>query len=81
MGSARAKERYDRKSTSFYSALAKIYRREANSLEQSAERYAGKAATVRALRAQADYHEKMAGYQVAVGIKRTWIKDYEIYEA
>lgn len=69
------KESYDRKSSSFYKAMAAAYVNEANSLENSPERFQGKAALVKALRIQAQYHLKMASYQPKVGVDRVWTTD------
>lgn len=63
---------YDRKSPDFYQALAVAHRSEAHSLENSRERFSGKAALVRQYHEKADFFGKMAVYQARVGITRKW---------
>lgn len=66
-------KQYDRKSPDFYQALAVAHRSEANSLESSSERFAGKAALVRQFHAKADMYGKMAQHQARIGIVRKFL--------
>lgn len=69
---SRELKQYDRKSPDFYQALAVAHRSEAYSLENSDERFKGKAALVRQYHEKADFYGKMAVYQAKVGITRKW---------